>query len=119
MTQEEKNQAHAILIDYASGMLGRLADIDQRLAEYFGGIISNPDLHNGYEILCAVKFLRLMKTYDFNTERVQQIIKLREGEWEQRPDGRWRHLRGGIKCPGTDTAHVYRWQPFQVFVLVH
>ena len=117
MTQEEKQQAHAILIDYASGMLGRLADIDQRLAEYFCGIISNPDLHNGYEILCAVKFLRLMKTYDFNTERVQQIIKLREGEWEQRPDGRWRHLRGGIKCPGTDTAHVYRWQPFQVFVL--
>jgi phage terminase large subunit-like protein len=48
---------------------------------------------------------------------VQQIIKLREGEWTQDERGRWYHVRGGIKCPGTDTAHVYRWQPFQVFVL--
>ena len=117
MTKEEKQQAHDILVDYAEGMLPILADIDQRLAEYFDGLIAHPDTHNGYEILCAVKFLRLMKTYDFNIERVQQIIRLREGDWEQGDDGRWRHIRGGIKCPGTDTAHVYRWQPFQVFVL--
>lgn len=117
MTQEEKQQAHEILIEYAGGMLNRLASIDIRLAEYFGGMIGNPELHNGYEILGAVKFLRLMNTYEYNTERVQQVIRLREGEWAKDEKGRWRHLRGGIKCPGTDTAHVYRWQPFQVFVL--
>lgn len=117
MTQEEKQQAHEILIEYAGGMLNQLASIDTRLAEYFGGMIANPELHNGYEILGAVKFLRLMNTYEYNTERVQQVIRLREGEWAQDEKGRWRHLRGGIKCPGTDTAHVYRWQPFQVFVL--
>jgi phage terminase large subunit-like protein len=117
MTQEEKQQAHEILIEYAGGKLNQLASIDIRLAEYFGGMIANPELHNGYEILGAVKFLRLMNTYEYNTERVQQVIRLREGEWAKDEKGRWRHLRGGIKCPGTDTAHVYRWQPFQVFVL--
>jgi phage terminase large subunit-like protein len=117
MTQEEKQQAHEILIEYAGGKLNQLASIDMRLAEYFGGMIANPELHNGYEILGAVKFLRLMNTYEYNTERVQQVIRLREGEWAKDEKGRWRHLRGGIKCPGTDTAHVYRWQPFQVFVL--
>ena len=76
-----------------------------------------PDDHNGYEILCAVKFLRLLRTYDFNIQRVKDIIRLREGDWEQDDRGRWQYIRGGIKCPGTDMAHVYRWQPFQVFVL--
>lgn len=94
-----------------------LETIDPRLQEYFIGIMYNPDMHNGYEILCAVKFLRLMRTYEINLKRVQQIIQLREGEWERDERGRWHHVRGGIKCPGTDTAHVYRWQPFQVFVL--
>jgi phage terminase large subunit-like protein len=118
MTQEEKQQAHEILCrrldDY---MLMALKAIDPRLHDYFVGISDNPELHNGYEILCAVKFLRLMRTYEFNERKVQQIIKLREGEWTQDERGRWKHVSGGIKCPGTDTAHVYRWQSFQVFVL--
>ena len=106
MTQEEKTQAHEILKATTAGVMDELTDIDPRLAEYFG-----------YELLCGVKFLRLLRTYDFNVERTQQIIRLREGEWTKDEQGRWHHVRGGIKCPGTDTAHVYRWQPFQVFVL--
>ena len=118
MTQEEKQQAHEILCRRLNDdMLMALKAIDPRLQDYFVGISDNPSLHNGYEILCAVKFLRLMRTYEFNERRVQQIIQLREGEWTQDERGRWHHVRGGIKCPGTDTAHVYRWQPFQVFVL--
>lgn len=118
MTQEEKQQAHEILCRRLDDdMLMALKAIDPRLKDYFVGISDNPVLHNGYEILCAVKFLRLMRTYEFNERRVQQIIQLREGEWTQDERGRWHHVRGGIKCPGTDTAHVYRWQPFQVFVL--
>ena len=118
MTQEEKQQAHEILCRRLDDdMLMALKAIDPRLHDYFVGISDNPVLHNGYEILCAVKFLRLMRTYEFNERRVQQIIQLREGEWTQDERGRWHHVRGGIKCPGTDTAHVYRWQPFQVFVL--
>ena len=117
MTQEEKTQAHKILKATTAGVMDELTDIDPRLAEYFRGLIDNPDMHNGYELLCGVKFLRLLRTYDFNVERTQQIIRLREGEWTQEESGRWRYVRGGIKCPGTDTAHVYRWQPFQIFVL--
>lgn len=118
MTQEEKQQAHEILCRRLDDdMLMALKAIDPRLKDYFVGISDNPELHNGYEILCAVKFLRLLRTYEFNERRVQQIIQLREGEWTQDERGRWHHVRGGIKCPGTDTAHVYRWQPFQVFVL--
>ena len=118
MTQEEKQQAHEILCRRLDDdMLMALKAIDPRLQDYFVGISDNPELHNGYEILCAVKFLRLLRTYEFNERRVQQIIQLREGEWTQDERGRWHHVRGGIKCPGTDTAHVYRWQPFQVFVL--
>ena len=125
MTQDEKKQAHEILCrwylgkwsDGSLGMSIALRVIDTRLDDYFMGIVKHPELHNGYEILCAVKFLRLLRTYEFNERRVQQIIKLREGEWQKDERGRWHHVRGGIKCPGTDTAHVYRWQPFQVFVL--
>ena len=118
MTQEEKQKAHKILVKHLDeDMMRALNAIDQRLYEYFIGIMYNPDLHNGYEILCAVKFLRLLRTYEFNERKVRQIIALREGEWTQDERGRWQHVRGGIKCPGTDTAHVYRWQPFQVFVL--
>ena len=118
MTPEEKDKAHEILDRrLTEDMLRALYAIDQRLEDYFVGILKHPELHNGYEILCAVKFLRLLRTYEFNERRVQQIIQLREGEWRQDERGRWHHVRGGIKCPGTDTAHVYRWQPFQVFVL--
>lgn len=48
--------------------------------------------------------------------KVQTVIRLREGEW-RREGKRWRHVSGGLKCPGTSGAQVYRWQPFQVFVL--
>ena len=117
MTREEKQRAHKILMDHAEMLMPFLDDIDSRLVDYFEGLIMDPDDHNGYEILCAVKFLRLMRTYDFNIQRVKDIIRLREGDWEQDDRGRWQYIRGGIKCPGTDMAHVYRWQPFQVFVL--
>ena len=102
----------------------KLADIDDRLLFYFEDILEHAsadpdddnDWHNLYEILCAVKFLRLMLTYPFNKKKVQSLIRLREGEWVQ--EGRaWRYVHGGLKCPGTNGAQVYRWQPFQVFVL--
>lgn len=119
MTPEQKTQAHQILCRrFGEEMTHRACyAIDDRLGQYFDDICKTPDMHNGYEILCAVKFLRLLRTYEFNERKVRQIIYLREGEWQRDPSGRWRHISGGIKCPGTDTAHVYRWQPFQIFVL--
>ena len=118
MTQEEKQIAHDILCRrYDETARKAVAAIEPRLKEYFDGLQAEPDAHNGYEILCGVKFLRLLRTYEFNERKVRQVVRLREGEWKQDSRGRWQHISGGILCPGTDTAHVYRWQPFQVFVL--
>ena len=118
MTQEEKQIAHDILCKrYDETAQKAVAAIEPRLKEYFDGLRDEPSAHNAYEILCGVKFLRLLRTYEFNERKVRQVVRLREGEWKQDSRGRWIHVSGGIQCPGTDTAHVYRWQPFQVFVL--
>ena len=118
MKREEKQQAHEMLLRRMDNrFIDHMTAIDHRLYDYFCSLADEPNMHNGYEILGGGKFIRLDNTYEFNERRVQQIIQLREGEWTQDERGRWHHVRGGIKCPGTDTAHVYRWQPFQVFVL--
>ena len=64
----------------------------------------------------TVKFLRLLRTYDFNHKKVRQVIKLREGTWKK-VDGAWQHIEGGMRCPSTTGSQVFRWEPFQVFVL--
>ena len=120
MTIEEKAQAVEILRKRLEESAERLEDIDIRLVEYLGNIAQYPHLHNGYEVLCAVKFLRLFRTYDFNTRKVKQVIKLREGEWELRTDNgqqEWVHVDGGLEQPGIRHPEVYRWEPFQVFCL--
>lgn len=108
----------------APGVRERLAAVDVRLLAYLGDLVAHAsadaddpdDRHNLYEVLGGVKFLRLFNTYDFNAKKVQTVIRLREGVWEHAGQ-RWRHVSGGLKCPGTSGAQVYRWQPFQVFVL--
>ena len=125
---EQKTHALMILRARYVEQRDRVASIDERLREYFDSLCivgevetdADPDdpqpLHSVYEILGAIKFLRLLRTYPFSTKKVQAVIKLREGEWKH--DGKhWRHVSGGIRCPGTGGAQVYRWQPFQVFVL--
>ena len=123
--QEQKQAAIDLLKERFYGKEKILAEIDDRLLYYFADLCASSsadtdddnDHHNVYEILGASKFLRMLDTYTFNRKKVQTIIRLREGEWERDRSGRWRHLRGGLKCPGTSGAQVYRWQPFQVFVL--
>lgn len=123
--QEQKQAAIDLLKERFDGKERILAEIDDRLLYYFADLCASSsadtddenDHHNVYELLGAAKFLRMLDTYTFNRKKVQTIIRLREGEWERDRSGRWRHLRGGLKCPGTSGAQVYRWQPFQVFVL--
>ena len=116
MTKEDKKLALQILAERKRSLSIKLTDIEPRLDEYYTSMIACPEYHNIYEILGAVKFFRLLDTYDFNYKKVRQVIRLREGEWEQR-DGIWKHIKGGIACPGTTGQTVYRWEPFQVFVL--
>ena len=124
MTQEDKKRALRLLHNRFCELFEQVEEIEPRLTEYFLSLQNNKlicdkweDAHNGYEILCGLRFLRLLKTYEFNHKKVRQVIRLREGEWEETKDGRWLHKRGGIACPGTQGATVYRWEPFQVFVL--
>ena len=123
--QEQKQAAIDLLKERFYGKEKMLAEIDDRLLYYFADLCSNSsadpdddnDQHNVYEILGAAKFLRMLDTYTFNRKKVQTVIRLREGKWQRDKSGRWHHLSGGLKCPGTSGSQVYRWQPFQVFVL--
>lgn len=109
---------------YTPEVRTELNSIDYRLAEYFDDLTTNVsvvfadenDRHNRYELLCAAKFLRLFRTYNYNKKFVRFVIKLREGTWT-RKGKMWKYQSGGLKLPSTAGAKVYRWQPFQIFVL--
>lgn len=100
--------------------LARLSAIDGRLSQYFLSLrdqsVGEHDLHNCYELLCGLRFLRFFKIYRFDVRKVQQVIKLREGDWKY--DGRrWIHTGGGLAQPGMKGEQVFRWEPFQIFIL--
>lgn len=102
----------------------RLREVDERLLGYIDGVAHDvsvifgdeSDRHSMWEVLCAAKFIRMFTTYHFNVKKVQFYIALREGQWERRGKA-WRYISGGLRLPSTSGAKVYRWQPFQVFVL--
>ena len=109
---------------YTTEIRRELNDIDYRLAEYFDDLTTNVstvfgdenDRHNRWELMCGAKFLRMFRTYNYNKKFVRFVIRFREGTW-QRNGKMWRYVSGGLKLPSTSGAKVYRWQPFQVFVL--
>ena len=109
---------------YTPEVREQLDAIDYRLAEYFDSLTTDVsiefgdenDKHNRMEVLCGARFIRLFNTYNFNTKFVKYIIWLREGTWK-RQGKMWRYVENGLKLPSTAGAKVYRWQPFQIFVL--
>lgn len=123
MTEEQKLKQQALekLRHQAKLKYEQLISIDPRLVEYYDDICKHSegdeDYHNLYEILGALKLLRILNEYPFDYEMVKDVMFKYEGEWKQ--EGRmWRHVRGGVKHPGTTGDTYYRLQPFQVFVLV-
>lgn len=116
MTQEEKQQAHGLLAERFDEQQLSVFRIEERLGMYMQGLVNNPEHHNAYEILGALKFLRLLTTYEQDIKTFRDVIYKYEGVWEQR-DGIWHHVEGGLKHPGTTGPTYYRLQPFQVFVL--
>lgn len=122
--KETKQRAIALLRDRTPKQIERLSSIDSRLADYYEHLCSHSsaededpdDLHNTYELLCALKFLRLLETYPFDDVLVRDILYKYEGEWKR--EGKlWKHVKGGVKHPGTMGDTYYRLQPFQVFIL--
>lgn len=102
-----------------------LAEYDERLALYYedlcehSGVDDNDenDHHNMYELLAALKLLRLMDKYVHDVAKAQMVIKLREGQWHKE-GSMWIHDTGGLLLPGSRGQTYYRWMNFQVFVLV-
>jgi phage terminase large subunit-like protein len=126
MTKEDKQQAIDILREQTAAHVNQLCDIEPRLLEYYqhlcehsGTELGDPnDLHNGNELLCAIRLLRLIDTYPLNREKIDEVIYMGEGEWRQDSDGFWTHIEGGLGQPGRHGAEVYRWEPFQMFMIV-
>lgn len=126
MTTEEKQQAIDILRAQTAAHTNQLRDIEPRLLEYYehlckysGTALGDPnDLHNGNELLCAIRLLRLIDTYPLNREKIDEVIYMGEGEWKKDSDGFWTHIEGGLGQPGRHGAEVYRWEPFQMFMIV-
>jgi phage terminase large subunit-like protein len=123
-SNEVKEQALAILRKRYDEQREQVVAIDARLGEYYDDLCEHSsgvagdenDWHNLDEVLSGVMFLRLLRTYDFDHEKVWQVIDDCEGKWEER-DGRWCHVEGGLKQPGRQGPVVYRLVPFQVFML--
>ena len=123
--QQLKARAIDLMCYHVAIQSEQLAEIDERLLGYYKDLTGHSsaveddpeDWHNLNELLGGLKLLRLMRTYPMNVDKVKQVIRLREGEWEHGEDGIWRYLRGGLLQPGTRGETHYRWQPFQVFVL--
>lgn len=90
----------------------RLKDIDARLYGYISSLASAPDVHNMYEILGALKFIRMSAVYEFDTQAVRQRIRLYEGTWK---DGR--HVSGGLLFSGLAGRTHYMLTPIQVYML--
>ena len=116
MTQEEKDKAAEMLHTMWADQCLEIQMIEQRLDDYIQGLLFHPQYHNAYEILGAVKFLRLLSTYELDIETFHDVIYKYEGIWAKR-DGVWYHMEGGLRHPGTTGTMYYRLQPFQVFVL--
>ena len=116
MTKEEKVKAYDLLVSKIQEMGEMLWNIEERLFDYYEDIALNIEYHNAYEILGALKFLRLLNTYEQDIETFRDVVYKYEGIWEQR-EGLWHHIEGGLQHPGTPGPTYYRLQPFQVFVL--
>lgn len=106
-------------------VMEELRGIDERLGIYFEDLGSDKwddgqdcnTRHNYYEICGGLRFLRYLREYEIDVEKVRKVIRLREGIWKKGPDGIWRHVEGGIPQPSSKGKAFYRWEPFQVFIL--
>jgi len=125
--QTTKQAAIDLLRSTLPQQADQLERIDPRLLEYYLDLRDNTsaeleddgDLHNVYEILCAVKLLRLLRTYPVNVGRVHHVIEFYEGHWQHIRGNVWRHIdgSGGFLFSGLFGRQHYRLTPIQVFML--
>ena len=126
ITKEQKQKAIDILRRRTDEQRDQLKAIEPRLLEYYDHLCQYSgttlgdadDLHNGNELLCAVRLLRLLRTYELNADKIDEVIYDGEGSWKLDVHGYWEHIEGGLGQPGRKGNEVYRWEPFQIFMIV-
>ncbi len=64
---------------------------DSRLRDYISSVAADPDAHNLYEILAALRFLKFMRRYTFRWDRVRRFVRLYESLKFSGPHGRQRY----------------------------
>ena len=89
-----------------------LKEVDGRLFAYLLSLYNEPEVHNVWEILGGVRFLRIFRQYPFNATKVKRILRLYEGEWK---DGEY--VDGGLLFSGLRGRTHYQLTPIQVFML--
>ena len=112
-SQQTKADALAMLADMLPAYRERLTAIDPRLLTYYEGLTEG-NLHNLYEVLGGIKFLRILRTYKFSHKKVRHAIQLYEGRWN---GDRYIEGSGGLQFSGLKGFTHYQLQPFQVFAL--
>ena len=76
-----------------------LDEIDPRLLEYFHSLVADTEAHNVYELLAAIKFLRLRETYSFVISEAVNFMTFYES----------------LEFSGQERRQSYRLTPVQVF----
>ena len=111
--QQTKQEALEYLAQVLPQQRRQLKDIDGRLLTYYEGL-TDGTMHNLYEVLGGIKFLRVLRTYPFSHKKVRHAIQLYEGRWngDKYIDG-----SGGLQFSGLKGFTHYQLQPFQVFAL--
>jgi len=72
---------------------------DVRLFDYIRSVQREPDAHNLYEILAALRFLEFMRRYTFRWDKVRRFVRLYES----------------LKFSGPHGRQSYRLTPLQLF----
>lgn len=77
----------------------QLDEIDERLLKYVKGVQDDEELHNLFEILGVLKFLRLLREYTFKPSKVKRFVELYEC----------------LKFSGMDGRRCYKLTPIQYY----
>ena len=72
---------------------------DSRLRDYIRSVAADPDAHNLYEILAALRFLEFMRRYTFRWDKVRRFVRLYES----------------LKFSGPIKRQRYKLTPLQLF----
>ena len=109
--QDLKAEALAMLERIIPRQAEQLRAVDPRLLTYYEGL-QDGNLHNLYEVLGGLKFLRIFRTYPFSQKKVAHAIRLYEGVWR---NGQYVSDSGGLQFSGLKGFTHYQMQPWQVF----